>query len=506
MKNLIIKSTIVCFTALALTSGCKKFLDQDVVGAYPESEFYKTDQDALQAVTGVYDMMQAHYNTAWTSFYMVKTLLTDESNAGGNNAGDQPQYQALDDYNFDATNAGVRDVWRILYFTIYRANKVINAVQPETDLRKRLIAEAKALRAYNYLEIVSLWGDVPLVLADIPRGGFTTTPRAPKAEIYAQIEKDLTEAIPVLPIKSQYSAADRFRISKGTAQAILGKALLYQGKWNDAATQFEAVITSGQYGLAPTLGGAFSKASEFGIESLFEISFTSGRNYDWGNFPWGAQPESNIHVQLMGPRGEFYTKAPNDSLIAGWGFILPRKKMYDAFVAAGDVNRRKETIMSEAELKAAGGNWTGAGIWDYDGYFQRKYGSFETQTGDPIKELNYGTNWRLVRYADVLLMAAEAYHKAGNDPKGLGYLNMVRQRPGTALPALSVSGTALFDAIVKERQLELAFEGVRFQDLVRWGIAPQELGSLGFVTGKHELLPIPDFDVKSGGLTQNNNY
>src|SRR5688572_32781221 len=120
MKNLIIKSTIVCFTALALTSGCKKFLDQDVVGAYPESEFYKTDQDALQAVTGVYDMMQAHYNTAWTSFYMVKTLLTDESNAGGNNAGDQPQYQALDDYNFDATNAGVRDVWRILYFTIYR--------------------------------------------------------------------------------------------------------------------------------------------------------------------------------------------------------------------------------------------------------------------------------------------------------------------------------------------------------------------------------------------------
>ncbi|ANE50728.1 RagB/SusD family nutrient uptake outer membrane protein [Flavisolibacter tropicus] len=507
MKTLIIKTSFVCLTALALTSGCKKFLDQEVVGAYPEQDFYKTDEDATQATTAVYDMMQAHYNTAWTSLYMVKTLLTDESNAGGNNSGDQPQYQALDDYNFDATNAGVRDVWRILYFTIYRANKVINSVKPETDLRKRLIAESKALRAYNYLELVSLWGDVPLVLADIPKGGFTTTKRAPKAEIYAQIEKDLNEAIAVLPLKSQYSAADKFRVSKGTAQAILGKALLYEGKWSDAATQFEAVITSAQYGLAPTIGSVFSKAGEFGIESLMEVSYTSGRNYDWGNFPWGAQPESNIHVQLMGPRGDFYTKAPADSLIAGWGFILPKKKMYDAFTAAGDANRRKATVMSEDELKAAGGKWTGAGIWDYEGYFQRKYGSFETQTGGPINELNYGTNWRLIRYADVLLMAAEAYNKAGNDGKALPYINMVRQRPGTALPALTgVAGTALFDAIVKERQLELAFEGVRFQDLVRWGKAAQELGPLGFKTGKHELLPIPDYDVKSGGLSQNNNY
>ena len=103
-------------------------------------------------------MMQAHYNNNWASIYMIKLLLSDESNAGGSDAGDQPGYQTLDNYNFDATNDKVRDAWRMCYFTIYRANKVINKVEQATDLRKRLVAEAKVLRAYNYFDLVSLWG------------------------------------------------------------------------------------------------------------------------------------------------------------------------------------------------------------------------------------------------------------------------------------------------------------------------------------------------------------
>ena len=503
MKN-ILNLVFTCCLAMLLASGCKKFLTQDVPGAFPEQEFYKTDADASQAVVGIYDMMQAHYNNNWGSLYMVKTLLSDESNAGGSHDGDQPGYQALDDYNFDATNDKVRDAWRMCYFTIYRANKVINNTDPATDLRKRLIAEAKVLRAYNYFELVSLWGDVPLVLNDIPPSQYTSTGRAPKAEVYTQIAKDLNEAIAVLPLKSAYGTIDRFRVSKGTAQALLGKALLYQQKWSEAAEQFEAVITSNQYSLAPSIGAAFSKNHEFGQESIFEIAYTTTRNYDWGNFPWGAAPESNIHIQLMGPRGDYYTKAPADSLNAGWGFNLPRKKLYDAYITAGDVNRRVQTIMSETELEAAGGNWSNPTAWDYDGYFQRKYGSFTTQTGGPINELNYGTNWRHIRYSDVLLMAAEAYHKATNDVKARGYLNMVRQRAGLA--DLNLSGAALFSAIVVERQLELAFEGFRYTDLVRWGLASQELGSLGYNNSKHNLLPIPDYDVKTGALTQNPNY
>ncbi|HYF30201.1 MAG TPA: RagB/SusD family nutrient uptake outer membrane protein [Chitinophagaceae bacterium] len=504
MKKIFFQSTLLCCVIMLLAGGCKKFLNQEVPGAFPEGDFYKTDADAMQAVIGVYDMMQAHYNSNWASIYMVKTLLSDESNAGGSDAGDQPGYQTLDNYNFDATNDKVRDAWRMCYFTIYRANKVINKVDPGTDLRKRLIAEAKVLRAYNYFELVSLWGDVPLVLDDIPPASYTNTPRAAKANVYAQIEKDLNEAIAVLPLKNSYAGADRFRVSKGTAQALLGKALLYQQKWNEAATQLEAVITSNQYSLASSIGAAFSRNHEFGVESVFEISYTNGRSYDWGNFPWGGAPESNIHVQLMGPRGDFYTKAPSDSLIAGWGFNLPKQKMWDAFIAANDVNRRRQCIMSVGELIAAGGNWTNPTAYDYEGFFQRKYGAFTSQTGTPIGELNYGTNWRHIRYADVLLLAAEAFYRAANEGKARQYINLVRERSG--LPPTAASGTALFSAIVTERHLELAFEGYRFVDLVRWGLAVQELGSLGFKQNKHELLPIPDYDVKTGGLTQNPGY
>ena len=489
---------------MLINSGCKKFLDQPVTGAFPETDFYKTDLVVTQAVNAMYDMMQAHYNNNWGSIYMIKTLLSDESNAGGSDAGDQPGYQTIDNYNFDATNDKIREAWRMAYYTIYRANKVVNRSSSETELRKRLIAEAKVVRAYNYFELVSLWGDVPLVLDDIPPASYTATGRKPKADVYAQIQKDLTEAIAVLPLKSAYTGSDRFRVSKGTAQALLGKALLYQQKWAEAAAQFEAVITSTQYGLASSIGAAFSRAQEFGIESVFEISYSNVRSYDWGNFPWDWQPESNIHIQLMGPRGDYYTKAPADSLIAGWGFNLPKQKMWDAFVAAGDVQRRKQIVMSQAELIAAGGNWTNPTAWDYEGFFQRKYGAFASQTGGPVSELNYGTNWRHIRYADVLLMAAEAYNKSSNDVKARGYLNLVRQRSGLA--DVSASGTALFDAIVKERQLELAFEGFRYTDLVRWNLAQQELGGLGYQANKHNVLPIPDFDVRVATLPQNPNY
>jgi hypothetical protein len=368
MKRSTFYKLTLCFLVL-LGSSCKKFLTQEVPGAFAEQDFYKTDADATQAVTAIYDMMQAHYNNNWASIYMIKMLLSDESNAGGSDAGDQPGYQTIDKYNFDATNDKIRDAWRMCYFTIYRANKVITRTLPETELRKRLIAEAKVLRAYNYFELVSLWGDVPLVLDDIPPADFTKTGRKPKATVYAQIEKDLQEAMTVLPLKNQYSGADKFRMSKGIAQALLGKTLLYEQKWSEAAAQFESVITSGQYGLAPSVGAAFSRNYEFGIESLFEISYSEGRSYDWGNFPWDYQPESNIHIQLMGPRGDYYTKAPSDSLIAGWGFNLPKQKLWNAFIAAGDVQRRKQIVMSQAELQAAGGNWSNANAWGYEGYF-----------------------------------------------------------------------------------------------------------------------------------------
>ncbi|POY38538.1 RagB/SusD family nutrient uptake outer membrane protein [Solitalea longa] len=503
MKLSIVKNILLCTALVTVASSCgKSFLEQDVPGKLPVDEYYKTDADAQLAITAVYDMNSADYFTAWGSRLLIKTMPSDESAAGGSGPGDQPGYQALDKLaQLDPTNGNMEIAWRTMYFTIYRANLVINNVKPETDLRKRIVAEAKALRAYNYLDLVSLWGDVPLILTEVKPEDYKKGVRAPKAEVYAQIEKDLTEAIPDLPLKSAYAVAERYRVSKGAAQALLGKALLYQEKWAAAATQFENVITSKVYGLESSIGATFSTYGEFGKESIFETSFSNAEKYTWGNFPWGNQPESNIHVQLMGPREGSYVKAPTDSLNNGWGFNLPTKKMYDAF-EAGD-ERKKYSVMSLAELKAAGGDFTNQATWDYTGYWQRKYGTFEKATGPGgDSPLNYTTNWRLIRYADVLLMAAEAYYRAGNEGKAQGYLNDVRNR--SELGSITPTGNALFLAIVHERQVELAFEGFRYIDLVRWGMAKTELAPYGYVDGKHNVLPIPITDVRTGGLTQNN--
>ncbi|MEN7546300.1 RagB/SusD family nutrient uptake outer membrane protein [Rapidithrix thailandica] len=507
MKNRYIKSIVGLLIALLLVTGCgDSFLEQPIPGKYPEEDFYKTDEDVLLAVTNIYDLMSAQYYKDWNSMVIVKMLLSDNCNAGGSGFGDQPGYQALDDFNTDAANDKVRAAWKQCYEAIYDANKVVNNVQGETALRKRLIAEAKVLRAFNYFDLVVFWGEVPLITQEVDPADYTKTTRAPKADSYALIEKDLQEAISDLPLKSAYGEDEKFRVAKGTAQALLGKVYLYQEKWANAAEQFEEVINSGEYSLESSVAEVFSKAGEFGAESLFELSFTSAEAYDWGNFPWDTKPESNIHIQLIGPRSDFYVKAPADSLIGGWGFITPKESLYNAYVAAGDESRRKSIVMSETELKDAGGNWTNTEAHDYEGFFQRKYGTFAGLSGDPVTELNYGTNFRILRYADVLLMAAEANYEAGNEGIAQGYLNQVRSRPGTGLPDVMASGNDLFEAIVTERQLELAFEGVRFLDLVRWGRAVQELGSLGFVAGKHELLPIPADEVNVAGLSQNAGY
>ena len=150
--NLVIKSCMAT-VALIVASGCSdSFLDTENPGKLAVSEFYLTDADAVQATTAVYDMMQSEYTWGFASVLMLKTMPSDESNAAGASPGDQPGYQTLDKFNFDSENDIILKVWRTIYYTINRANQVINRVAPETDLRKRLIAEAKALRAYNYFD------------------------------------------------------------------------------------------------------------------------------------------------------------------------------------------------------------------------------------------------------------------------------------------------------------------------------------------------------------------
>lgn len=501
MKNRFIHKILVVLVAfVAITSCSKDFLETDPIGKLAVDDFYKTDADAMNGLIAAYDILQWQNAMDWQSVYLAKTLPSDESSCGGSSSGDQPPLQEMDQLTFSSGNPVVRDAYKSNYYGIFRCNMVITKVEPINDFRKQIIAEAKVLRAYYYSELVMMFGRVPLILQELAPSAYKQ-PQAEIAAIYAQIELDLKDAIAVLPVKSALADGDKFRVTKGTAQALLGKVMLYQEKWKDASDAFESVINSNEYQLSTDYSTLFKQSQEFGSESIFEVMYITTQGYDWGTFQWGGNRnmENNISWQLCGPRGDYFV-AGNSGMIGGWGFNYPTSACYTAF-ETGDI-RRAATVWSVEDLRGLGGDWTGTDAYGFNGFFRVKYGTFADETAGPVNELNYGTNLRLLRFADVLLMASEAYYRQGLEDKSRTELNKVRSRAG--LTDVSASGTSLFDAIVKERQTELAFEGVRYFDLVRWGLAPQVLGSSGFVAGKHEHFPIPLDEITNNDLISQN--
>jgi hypothetical protein len=512
MKKIIYKLSFIAGLVLVLISCEKDFLDKPVYGVLAADDYFKTEEELQEGVFACYDVLQWAYAADWNSMYIVKSFPADESHAGGSTDGDQPPYQQLDDYSFTAENKPIEHSFKAMYFGIMRANAIINNAASDTPGKVKMIAEAKALRAFFYFELVSMWGGVPLRLT-VPKASEFAMEKSTPEQVYAQIQKDLDEAIPNLPKKSEYSVAMRFRMSKGTAQAIKGKAYLYEKKYAESAKAFDDLIKSGEYDLAPDFSKIFLKQSEYGIESLFEIGYVNTAGYDWGSFQWGGSRamENNINWQLMGPRGEYF-KTGTSGLNPGWGFNYPTAKMADAFDAEGDMIRKNASILSVADLRSKfGGDWTEDWtkpnpVWGMEGYFRLKYGSLTAETssaGGAVAELNYGTNVRLIRYSDVLLMAAEANLLAGNASIAQGYFTKVRNRVN--LPVKTVS----LNAIKTERRLELAFEGVRFLDLIRWGDAATVLKQQGFAKNgnfleKNKLYPIPAAEVNNNNkITQN---
>lgn len=539
MKNLN-KLFILVLLAIIASACSKDFLEVEPVGKVSTETYYQTDEEAQLALIAAYDFLHADMFEGWSSPFFIKALPSDESNCGGGGPDDQPQYQAIDDFKWEPSNAGITSFYKMCYFGITRCNLIISNVAPENAVREQVIAEAKFLRAFFYFDLVSTFGAVPL-LTEPAETGNDANPRAPVADVYTQIEKDLADAIAVLPNKSSYGLEDKFRASKQTAQALLGKAHLYQEEYTEALTALEAVIaTEGtEVDLTPNFSDIFLMDNEFGMESLLEASFMSeGKN--WGNANWDRQADDNRHLQLWGPRD--YNDA-NDilgiGLIGGWGFNPATRKLHETLndndprkalttfdydeVYVGIADSLEAALIVEAadagmpideylisigvdsttvvdgtddEVRSASvatvlGLSYAANAHDVEGIIRLKYATRDGETTGEIRELNYTTNWRLIRYADVLLMAAEASLNS-NPGNALDYINRVRDRANA--PLLTA---VTFDDIVHERQAELALEGTRFWDLVRWELADQELSDLGFIKGKHELFPIPKAEIEN---------
>ena len=476
--------TLIAFVAISCSD--------DFVDVTSENEsadnFFNSEEDYQLALIGAYDLLQSTYLNV-----MIGEIASDNTLAGGENPNDVLGIQEIDDMRHTPVNQQLRDIWSWMFAGVNRANYIVQ-YQDKTDFagKEEVIAQARFLRAYYYFELVKFFGDVPLVVdKPLEFGDQYTVARTPASEVYGQIVKDLEFAADNLPA-TQIQAG---RITSGAANALLGKAYLYQGLHDDAAIAFEKVI-AGPYMLVEDYKSIFEPEGENGPGSVFEVQYTDKEGAGFGCLQCS---EGNVAVGFNGIRS--YTGPDFES---GFSFNVPTQDLVNAF-ETGDIRKDVAILDIEAWASETGATY-GVGN-EHTGYFNRKYIARQGDLNTGDANLTNTNNYRSIRFADVLLMAAEANYlrrDAKDEMKAKTYLNEVRDR--AKLRPVDADGAFLLAAIYAERRVELAGEGHRFFDLVRTGRAADEIE--GFVAGKHNLFPIPAIEIQlaGGNWDQNPNY
>ena len=486
--------TILLTASLFIAAGCEDFLQKDPQGELTQEAFPVSESDALLATNAVYVTIR---NWSYHSGgYPIMDIMSDDAHKGSNPNDQLPTIGPYESFTYNTTQDGLGRWWSSLYEGIKMANVVLEkvpSIEMDADLRSRLLAEASFMRGLYYFDLVRAFGGVPKVTTTTPP---TSLPRSTDDEIYDLIISDLEFAATNLPEKSAYGAADLGRATKGAAKSLLAKVYLFRDDFVNAEKYALEVIISDEYELEPVFANANGSLGEHGVESVFEAG---AMEVD------GAG--GNQYANTQGVRG-----SPN----RGWGFNRPSLNLRNSF-ETGDP-RLAATIIDLGEtidgVLILGDGTTPDQTLDDDGnvievecYNQKVWYPGNTTT------TQWGHNRRLIRYADVLLMAAEALNENNKPADALLYLNEVRRRAregnDAILPDITETGkNALRDIILEERRNELAMEGHRFWDLVRTDRAASVLGPLGFVAGKHELFPIPqnEIDISQGSLEQNPNW
>lgn len=492
MKNIIFSySTIILLVLLFNTSCSKDFLQISPQGTITEALFPRTENDAKSAVNAVYANMRNW--SYWSGGFPILDIISDDA-VKGSSPSDAGRLDLIDNFQFTATFSDIDPWYSALYKAIKAANVVIEkipAIEMDASLKTRYLAEASFLRAMFYFNLVRAFGDVPKITTTIPALKIL---RSPKQEIYNEIIiPDLKLAIDNLPEKKSYSADDLGRASKGAAKSLLAKVYLYLNDFENAEKYAVEVINSNMYSLEPIYTDAFSLTGQWGVESVFEVG---ARPFE-GDFILGG----NQYANTQGVRGD-----PNK----GWGFNRPSVNLINSFDPE-DV-RKKGTIISLGDvidgITITGDNNTPDITYADEAHTiikeQETYNRKVWVPGTGTTS-EYGYNVRVIRYAEVLLIAAEALNENGKITEALGYINIVHKRAGFLTDITDANKASLRIKIWNERRAELAMEGDRFFDLVRTGQAETVLGPLGFKKGKHELFPIPqnEIDLSEGTLTQN---
>ncbi len=492
MKKYIYIGLLSVAVSSALMVSCSdEFVDRPVQYSIDSENYFNSKSDYDNALIATYDILQSTYLNV-----LLGEIASDNTLAGGESQSDTPGFQQIDDMIHTPVNSNLKNLWDFMFAGVQRANYILE-FKDKTDFtgKNQVIAEARFLRAYFHFELVKWFGGIPLKGdARFSPGDEKSIKRSSPAEVYASIEADLIFASENLPI----TAAQKGRVTRGAALALLGKAYLYQNKFAPAAAALERVINSSAYSLVSNYNSIFEEAGENGPESVFEVQYT---DTEGAGFNCLQCSEGNVAVGFSGPRN--YT---GDVFSSGFSFNVPTQKIVNAF-EAGD-NRKAVAILDIEAWAASTGATFGKG-YEHTGFFNRKYIP-RKRRADAQGDLNLTNpnNYRAIRYADVLLMASEALNRGNiDDAKARGYLNLVRRRAfGDLNHDIASSGAALTDFIWAERRVELMGEGHRFFDLVRTGKAAQEIA--GFTANKHELFPIPIEEIQfaNGNWAQNPGY
>jgi hypothetical protein len=469
--------------------GCSNsFLEVPPQGQTVATQFWVNGDDATKAVNAMYANLHSWTNVAFAPI-AVESMGSDDAEKGSS-ATDATFMNNFDNYSASANEGQLSDFWSGQYQSINFCNQVLDNVpniSMDGTLKARYLAEAKFVRAYCYFRLVRAFGDVPLRLKVPASSAEYNIPRTPKAEVWAAIETDLNDAASVLP--ATYGASDIGRATKGAAIALHAKVAMYQKKWPDVLTYTNQVMTMG-YSLFPNYEQLFRVANENCQESVFELQCAL--------IPGNPAASFSQYSQVQGVRA---------SVGGGWGFNVPTPSLAAAY-EPGDP-RRDATIIFRGETTPEGDAIPAQG--DNMMYNQKSYVPFSLY----VSGYNEGCqqNIRVIRYADVLLMNAEASIETGNAAQALASLELVRARArggdATILPKVTTTDpAALRTAIYNERHVELAMEFDRYFDVIRQGRGTEVFGPKGWTANKNEVWPVPqsEIDLSAGLLTQNPGY
>ncbi len=509
----------IAFT-LMLTS-CDSWLLEPSPGVTKLADFYTVGQTAIQNTNAAYVPLMWEYNSTYFPEWFIGDVVSDDALKGGQSVGDMADVYDMENFKTNSNNGYLLDFYRAQYQGIARCNLPIQEIPKMTpdstmsgNVQNRLVGELKFLRAMYYFRLVRIFGGVPKVTEVIESSSNWKQPRATKEEIYSLILSDLEDANSKLWKKSEYSSTDLGRATKGAAQAMLLKVNLYMHNYSEAKRWGDSIMTSNEYDLVPNYADNFTLAGENGPESVFEIQYMEDPTSDYGEGDGFTRGTFTVIL----------TRSRSSKLGGGWGFNKPTQNLYNEY-ESGDP-RRDATILNPTDAQI---ETPAQEIYLGDRYLNRKYAMMNDD--GTFYKLTHPTrgpiNNKVIRYADVLLMYAEACCELNDLTPAKNALEKVRARARGSLAILPAFPYGTFadnqddlrKAIRHERRVELGMEGHRWFDLCRWGIAKQVMDAYKatesaeaqaemapFIANKDELMPIPSKEIDLNPMEQNPGY